>query len=51
MKNISHKNKWNEGTVQVHVDPPPIPLIKIDIVRNSNMTLKASGTLVAGATI
>ena len=28
MENISHKNKWNIGTVQVHVYPPPIPLIK-----------------------
>ena len=23
----SHKKKWNSGTVQVHVDTPPIPLI------------------------
>ena len=28
MKNVSHKNQWNTGTVQVHVEPPPIPLIK-----------------------
>ena len=28
MKNIFHKKKWNVGTVQVHVDPPLIPLIK-----------------------
>ena len=30
MKNISHKKKWNAGTVQVHVDPPSIPIIKIN---------------------
>ena len=30
MNIISHKNKWNMGTVQVHVDPTPIPLIKIN---------------------
>ena len=29
MKSISHKNKWNMGTLQVYVEPPPIPLIKI----------------------
>ena len=28
MKNVFHKNKWNAGTSQVHVDPPPITLIK-----------------------
>ena len=28
MKNVSHKNKWNAGTVQVHMDPLLIPLIK-----------------------
>ena len=27
-KNVSHKKKWNTGTVQVHVEIPPIPLIK-----------------------
>ena len=27
MKRILHKNKWNVETVQVHVEPPPIPLI------------------------
>ena len=27
MKNVSHKKKWNAGTVQVHMEPPPIPLI------------------------
>ena len=30
MKNISHKKKWNVGTVQGHVNPPPIPPIKIN---------------------
>ena len=25
---FSHKKKWNVGTVQVHMDTPPIPLIK-----------------------
>ena len=30
MSNFSHKNKWNVGVVQVHVEPPPIPLIKIN---------------------
>ena len=29
MKNVSHKNKWNEGKIQVQVEPLPIPLIKI----------------------
>ena len=28
MKNVSHKNSWNLGIVPVHVDPPPILLIK-----------------------
>ena len=28
MKNISLKKKWNTGTVQVQIYPPPIPLIK-----------------------
>ena len=28
MKNVFHKKKWNAGIVQVHVDPPLIPLIK-----------------------
>ena len=30
MKNISHKKKWNVGTVQGHVNPPSIPPIKIN---------------------
>ena len=28
-KNVFHKKNWNQGAVQVHVEPPPIPLIKI----------------------
>ena len=28
MKNVSHNNKCNAGTVQVNMDPPLIPLIK-----------------------
>ena len=28
MKNVSHKTKWNAGVVLVHVDSPPIPMIK-----------------------
>ena len=28
MKNVLHKKKLNAGTVQVHVDPPPISLIE-----------------------
>ena len=28
MKNISHKKKWNSSVVQMHVEPPPTPLIK-----------------------
>ena len=28
IKNISHKKKWNAGTIQMHMDPSPIPLIK-----------------------
>ena len=94
MKNILHKNNWNQGTVKVHVEPPPIPLIKSNndkksgkygvknkfcrystpeksdlyelkislfdmggpeellfFIRNFNMTIDASGTLVSGANI
>ena len=29
MRNVSHKNKWNTGVVQLHMEPPPIPLIKV----------------------
>ena len=29
INNVSHKKRWNTGTVQVHAEPPPIPLIKI----------------------
>ena len=29
MKNVSHKKKWNMGTVRVHMQPPTIILIKI----------------------
>ena len=29
MKNVSHKKIWNSGMMQVHVEPPPITLIKI----------------------
>ena len=28
MKNVFHNKNWNRNSVQVHVDPPPIPLIK-----------------------
>ena len=28
MMNFSHKKKWNAGTLQVHMDPPPIPTIR-----------------------
>ena len=28
MKDILYKNKFNMGTVQVHMKPPPIPLNK-----------------------
>ena len=28
MRNISHKKNWNAGVVQLHVELPPIPLIK-----------------------
>ena len=34
MKKISHKNICHNGSVQIHVDPPPITLIK------SNLDLK-----------
>ena len=31
MKNVSQKKKWNAGGgVQMHVKPPPTPLIKIE---------------------
>ena len=29
MKNFSHKKSWNSGMTQVHVEPPPKPLIKV----------------------
>ena len=28
MKNVFHHNNWNRGAVQLHVEPPPIPLIE-----------------------
>ena len=28
MQNIYHKKMWNAGLVQLHVEPPPTPLIK-----------------------
>ena len=28
MRNISHKKNWNQKTVEVHVEPSPIPPIK-----------------------
>ena len=28
MKKVSHKKKWKAGLLQMHVDPPPTPLIK-----------------------
>ena len=42
MKNVSHKKKWNAGTVQVHMDTPPIPLIKS---KNGDKSDKAFFTL------
>ena len=27
MKNVSHNKIWNQGAVQMLVEPPPIPLI------------------------
>ena len=47
MTNVSHKKRWIEGVVQLHVDSPPIPLINI----NFNMTLEESGTLQDSAKI
>ena len=29
MKRIFHDKTWNQNAVQVHVEPPPIPLNKI----------------------
>ena len=29
MKNVLHKKKWNEGVLQLHVEPLKTPLIKI----------------------
>ena len=37
MKNVSHKKKWNAGLLQLHVDPPPITLIKGENDDNSKM--------------
>ena len=34
MKKVSHMKKWNKGTVQVHVEPPLIPLIKVRTMKN-----------------
>ena len=28
MKNVSIEKKWNAGLVQLHVEPPPTPMIK-----------------------
>ena len=28
MQNVSHRKKWNAGLLQLHMDPPPITLIK-----------------------
>ena len=28
MKKVWHKNNCNRGEVQLHMEPPPIPLIK-----------------------
>ena len=28
MNNVFHKKKWDTGVVQVHVEHPPIPVIK-----------------------
>ena len=28
MQNVCQKKAWNVGVVQVHVEPPPTPLIK-----------------------
>ena len=39
MMNVSHKKKWYSGTTQVHVEPPLIPLIKIN---NNNKLNKDS---------
>ena len=33
MKNVLRNKKWNVGKVQVHVDPPPIQLIKIRTIK------------------
>ena len=30
MKSVSHKNNWNLGELQVHVEPPRIALIRSD---------------------
>ena len=35
MENVSHKNNYNRNTVQVHVDPHPITLIKSNNDDNS----------------
>ena len=30
MKNISHKNNWFPGAIQLHIDPSPMHIIKRD---------------------
>ena len=35
MKNFSHKKEWNSQITQAHVEPPPIPLIKVTWGGNS----------------
>ena len=29
LNNVYHKNIWRTGAVQIHVEPPPTPSIKI----------------------
>ena len=36
MDKISHKNNWNWGIVEFHVNPPPTPLTKIKNVEKSD---------------
>ena len=39
MNNASHKNTWNWGMTQIHVEPPPNPLIKSKHANKSDRDL------------
>ena len=36
MKSVFHNKKWKSGALQLHVDPPPTPLLKSNHDDNSD---------------